>query len=76
VFEFRLTEGSFNRKVNKPVIGFVSNGRPDGAYLWIGNGAENDQACFGTLHGLKTLRRLAREMLSATEPKRLSKATK
>lgn len=52
--EFKLKEGEhLNRSPNRPIIA-VGHG-----YIWIGNNADNDMACFATLTGKKTLLRLA-----------------
>lgn len=52
--EFKLREGEhLNRNPNQPIIS-VAHG-----YVWIGNNAKNDMACFATLSGKKTLLRLA-----------------
>lgn len=53
--QFKLTEGEkLNRNPNKPVIIVTDYG-----YLWIGNDAEGDKACFATMSGKKTLLNLA-----------------
>lgn len=60
---FDLIEGEhLNRSPNKPVLEIVEGEEP---YLWIGNNADGDTACFATLDGKDKLRRLARAILKA-----------
>lgn len=50
----KLEEGEkLNRNPNQPIIS-VQHG-----YVWIGNDAPDDKACFATLSGKKTLLKLA-----------------
>lgn len=59
----KLDEGEhLNRSPNNPIIHLVEDGQR--SYLWIGNDAVNDKACFATLSGAATLRRLAKGILS------------
>ena len=63
---FRLDTGDFlHRAPNDPILTITGTGR--GAYLWIGNNAENDKACFATIAGRETLRALARNILAALD---------
>lgn len=65
--KFTLEEGEkLNRSPNEPVLLIVGAiGRAKSPYLWIGNDAEDDMACFATLSGRKTLERLASGILQA-----------
>jgi hypothetical protein len=40
-------------------------GKKRRAYLWVGNDAAGNKACFATLSGEKTLRKLANQILEA-----------
>lgn len=62
--QIKLSEGEkLGRSPNCPVAAVVGSG-PD-AYLWVGNDAPNDLACFATLSGRANLRRLANGILKA-----------
>lgn len=62
--DFKLKAGEkFNRNPNKPII--CINGKGNFCYLWIGNNAADDQFCFATLSGKKTLQKFAKELLKA-----------
>lgn len=59
---FHCEEGQkLGRSPNMPVIQIVAYEK--GTYLWIGNNAKGDKACFATLSGSRTLRRLAHVIL-------------
>ncbi len=58
--EFNLREGEkLNLRPNKPII------TTQHGYLWIGNNAPGDMACYATLSGKKTLLKLAAEIKRA-----------
>ena len=57
-----LEAGDLRPSVNKPIIDLVPGGKR--AYLWIGNNAAHDKACYATLSGATTLRKLANAILA------------
>lgn len=60
----KMKEGEkLSRNPNKPIIGITGTGA--GTYLWVGNDDETDKFCFATLSGVKTLEKLACELLNA-----------
>lgn len=62
--EFKMDEGeNMARQSNKPIIGVTGSGAI--TYLWIGNDDADDKFCFATLSGVKTLEKLACEILNA-----------
>lgn len=61
---FKLKEGEkICKSPNNPIIGITGKGAS--TYLWIGNDAENDKACFATMSGMKTLEKFACDLLYA-----------
>lgn len=63
-----LKEGEkLQRDPNMPAL-FVQ-GKGDSAYIWIGNDAVGDMACFATLSGRKSLEKLANTILEAISKK-------
>jgi hypothetical protein len=69
----RLKEGErgLRRDPNKPILALMAAGRR--SYLWIGNDAPGDMACFATVDGEATLRRIATMILAALPAARRSK---
>ena len=62
-----MVEGEhLNRSPNQPSLFII----PDGSrtYLWIGNDAKDDMACFGTISGAAQLRRIAHDIIKALGP--------
>ena len=56
----KLREGEkLNRNPNNPII------TAQHGYIWIGNDAPDDKACFATLSGKKTMLKLAAEIKRA-----------
>lgn len=53
------------RGPNHPAIFVI--GRGSETYLWVGNDAENDMACFATIRGEANLRRIANAINKAIE---------
>jgi hypothetical protein len=51
------------RSPNQPVISVVGKGVS--TYIWVGNNAPGDKACFGTISGMKVLERFAFDLLRA-----------
>lgn len=49
----------------EPIISITGTG--NNTYLWIGNDAESDKHCFGTLSGEKALRIFASNILKALD---------
>ncbi len=47
----------------EPIIEFIP-GRKSSTYLWIGNNADGDKRCYGTVAGAITLRKLAKAILA------------
>lgn len=58
------------RSPNCPRIFVIGGWRP---YIWVGNDAHNDMACFATLSDRKKLRQLANAILKAIEAKPTAK---
>ncbi len=64
--KFKLKEGhSVPCLANKPSIFITGTGR--NTYLWIGNNSDDSGWCFATMSGRKTLRKLARKILTVTK---------
>jgi len=60
--KFKLSEGEkLSRLPNNPIIEVVPGGEQ--TYLWIGNDAPNDMACFALLSDPDALEKLAKEIL-------------
>lgn len=60
---FNLEPGDLRqRSPNSPMLEVVGEGAD--AYLWIGNNADDDKACYATLGGRADLRKLAQEILA------------
>ena len=63
--KFKLEEGEkLNRNPNKPILAVVDD------YIWIGNNAEDDMACFAILSGKKVMLKLADAIYKTFKKKR------
>lgn len=56
---------AMGRSPNEPALFVVGDGPQ--TYLWVGNNAEGDMACFGTISGKANLRRIARAIIKALD---------
>lgn len=62
---FKLKEGS-HLNAKQPIIGITGTGKQ--TYIWIGNNATDNKACYATLSGPKTLEKFAKQLLKALNP--------
>lgn len=63
-YKYKMSEGEkLNRSPNQPALFVVSAGKR--SYIWVGNNASNDMACFGTISGEGNLRRIANAITKA-----------
>lgn len=68
VYRYQMKEGMMlGRPPNKPALFVIGDGSQ--AYLWVGNDAEGDSACFATISGSTNLRRIADAILKALNRK-------
>jgi len=52
-----------NRNPNNPIISVIGTGPR--SYIWVGNNATGDMACFATIAGKTRLRQLSNAILKA-----------
>ena len=63
-YKYKMKEGEkLGRSPNSPAIFIIGEGKD--TYLWVGNDAKDDMACFGTISNLADLRRIARSITKA-----------
>lgn len=61
-YRYKMDEGlKLNRSQNRPALYVIGDGPL--TYLWVGNDAEGDRACFATICGETNLRRIAHAIL-------------
>jgi hypothetical protein len=64
VKDYQMREGErIFLNANMPVISVVGTGAQ--TYIWVGNSSETSKACFATMSGVKTLEKLACDILNA-----------
>ncbi len=63
-YKYKMKEGEkLNRSPNSPSLFVLGDG--DQTYIWVGNDAKDDMACFATIKGTANLRRIAHAITKA-----------
>lgn len=62
IYQYKMRGGmKLDRSPNHPILSVIGDGKR--TYLWVGNDAKDDMACFATLGGAANLRRVAHAIL-------------
>jgi hypothetical protein len=65
-YEYKMREGEkLNRNPNAPILSVVGDG--PNTYLWVGNNADGDMACFATIGGSANLHKIAHSILKCLD---------
>ena len=61
-YDHKMREGEhLGRSPNHPILSIVGDGKQ--SYIWVGNNAGDDMACFATIAGEANLRRIANDII-------------